>query len=107
MLASPPLFFEYEDVLALPEHRLVHGLSLEQVDSFVKAPALLIEPIDVRFQWRPQLADPNHDMVFEAAINGRADALVTHNVRHFAVVSRRFDLEVLAPGEILKRSRDE
>ena len=30
------------------------------------------------FRWRPQLADANDEMVLEAAVNGRADALVTH-----------------------------
>jgi hypothetical protein len=30
--------------------------------------------------WRPQLADPADELVLEAAVNGRASAIVTHNV---------------------------
>ena len=59
------------------------------------------EVVDVRFQWRPQLNDTNDEMVLEAAVNGRADALVTHNVRDFNV-GRRFGLRVLLPGELLR-----
>jgi len=41
-------------------------------------------------------------MVLEAAINGRADALVTHNIRHFAPAALRFQLSVLTPQQALK-----
>jgi len=50
----------------------------------------LIEPVEVHFQWRPQSRDPNDEMVLEAAINGRADALVTYNVADFAGPAERF-----------------
>jgi hypothetical protein len=46
---------EYEDVLKRPEHRLVHGLSLGALDEFLEELAALIEPVEVHFQWRPQL----------------------------------------------------
>ena len=57
----------------------------------------------MRFRWRPQLADPGDEMVLEAAVGGRADALVTHNVRDFATAARRFGLEVARPGELVRR----
>lgn len=57
------------------------------------------------FQWRPQLADANDEMVLEAAVNGRADALITHNVRDFARGAERFGLRVLRPGDYLKELR--
>jgi hypothetical protein len=55
--------------------------------------AALIEPVEVHFQWRPQSSDPNHEMVLEAAINGRADALVTYNVSDFAAAAQRYNEE--------------
>jgi len=65
--------------------------------------AALIEPAEVHFQWRPQSRDPNDEMVLEAAINGRADALVTYNVRDFAAAGERFGVPVLSPSELLKK----
>ncbi len=103
MLATPPLFLEYEDVLKRPEHRLAHGLMPEEIDDFLAELAALIEPVEVHFQWRPQSKDPNDEMVLEAAINGRADALVTYNVADFAGPAERFKIAILSPAEILKK----
>jgi len=61
----------------------------------------LIEPVEVHFQ--PQSRDPNDEMVLEAAINGRADALVTYNVTDFAGPAERFGISVLRPGDLLKK----
>ncbi len=103
VLATPPLFLEYEDVLKRPEHRLVHGLGIEAIDEFLAELAALIEPVEVHFQWRPQSKDPNDEMVLEAAINGRADALVTYNLADFAGAAERFGIPVLRPSELLKK----
>jgi putative PIN family toxin of toxin-antitoxin system len=103
LLATPPLFLEYEDVLKRPEHRLAHGLTLAQIDEFLAELAALIEPIDVHFLWRPQSRDPNDEMVIEAAINGSAEALVTYNVSDFLAAGERFEIEILRPAELLRR----
>jgi putative PIN family toxin of toxin-antitoxin system len=105
LLATPPLFLEYEDVLKRPEHRLAHGLNLEAIEEFLAELAALIEPVDVHFLWRPQVRDPNDEMVLEAAINGRADALITYNIADFAGAGERFNVEILRPGELLKKVR--
>jgi len=97
-LATPPLFLEYEEVLKRPEHQLVHGLAPEAVDEFLAELAALIEPVEVHLQWRPQSRDPNDEMVLEAAINGRADALVTYNVADFAAAAERFRISLLPPA---------
>lgn len=104
-LATPALFLEYEAVLKRPEQRLAHGLGLKEIDRFLAALASVCEAVEVSFQWRPQLSDPNDEMVLEAAVNGRADALITHNVRDFVKGAERFGLRVLKPGELLKESR--
>jgi putative PIN family toxin of toxin-antitoxin system len=105
MLATPPLFLEYEAVLKRPEHRLTHGLALEEIDEFLSELAALIRPVDVHFQWRPQVRDAADEMVLEAAINGEADALVTYNVSDFAIAAQRFGVEVLRPADVLRRMR--
>ena len=70
LAASPALFLEYEAVLKREEH----GLLAHFVDGFLAELALLIVPVDIRFVWRPQLADADDEMVLEAAINGQAEA---------------------------------
>lgn len=104
-LVTPALFLEYEAVLKRPEQRLAHGLGLGDVDRFLAALASACEAVDVSFQWRPQLSDPNDEMVLEAAVNGRADALITHNVRDFAAGALRFGVRVLRPGEAFQEIR--
>lgn len=105
LLATPPLFLEYEDVLKRPEHRLAHGLTPEAIDEFLAELAALTEPVEVHFQWRPQTGDPNDEMVLEAAINGRANAVVTYNTADFASAEKRFKVSVLSPADLLKKVR--
>ena len=101
-LATSPLFLEYEDVLKRPEQRIAHGLTPDRIDEFLAELAGLIEPINVRFLWRPQVRDPSDEMVLEAGINGRADALVTYNIRDFERAGRRFEVVILSPPDLLK-----
>jgi putative PIN family toxin of toxin-antitoxin system len=104
-LVTIALFLEYEEVLKRPEQREAHGLDLAAVDRFLAALASACEGVDVSFRWRPQLADPGDELVLEAAVNGRAQVLVTHNVRHFVRAAGRFGLTVMRPGELLKEMR--
>jgi len=104
-LVSTALFLEYEDVLHRPEQREAHGLDLQAVSRALKELAALCEAVDLHFQWRPQLSDPADEMVLEVALNGRADCIVTHNVRHFRDAVPKFGVPVLTPGGLLERIR--
>jgi predicted nucleic acid-binding protein len=52
--------------------------------------------------WRPQLPDPADELMLEAAVNGRAEALVTHNVVDFKSAAARFGVRTMTPGKLLK-----
>jgi putative PIN family toxin of toxin-antitoxin system len=104
-LASTALFLEYEDALKRPDIRLATGMSEEDVDGFLAALASAAEAVDVNFRWRPQLSDPKDELVLEAAVNGEADALVTHNLRDFEPATRLFGVRVLLPRDVLKELR--
>jgi len=104
-LVTPSLFLEYEDVLKRADQRKVSGLSLAEVDNLLEELAGLLEPVEVHLQWRPQLRDPGDELVFEGAINGRADALVTYNVRHFIDAAPRFGVRVMRPADLLQELR--
>lgn len=105
MLASVPLFFEYEAKCLYPIHWTAAGLTRQQAEVFVTGLAALIEPVKIHYLWRPLLRDPNDEMVLEAAVNGRANALVTFNLRDYGDVPRRFGLDVLTPALALQRVR--
>ena len=104
-LVTTALFLEYEEVLMRAEHRLATGMSEADVSGFLAALASGAEGVDVHFQWRPQLGDPADEMVLEAAVNARADALVTHNVRDFVLGAKRFGVRVLRPRDVLEELR--
>lgn len=104
-LVTTALFLEYEDVLARPEHRLVTGMTMDDVRRVTAALAAYCEPVDVHFRWRPQLRDAGDELVLEATVNGQADALVTHNLRDFLSSGERFDLRIMSPKHCLQELR--
>jgi len=63
----------------------------------------MAEPVKTHFLWRPQLRDPNDEMVLEVAINGRANALVTFNRKHYGETPGRFGVELLLPRTAIRR----
>jgi predicted nucleic acid-binding protein len=77
-------------------------MSPEDVEGFLAAFASAAEPVELNFLWRPQLRDPADELLLEAAVNGRAEALVTHNVRDFQSATARFGVRTLTPGAYLK-----
>jgi putative PIN family toxin of toxin-antitoxin system len=103
LLLSVPLAMEYEAVCRRSEHREESGLSVKQVEIFLDAIIAMGEPVRTHFLWRPQLRDPNDEMVLEAAVNGRAHALVTFNVRDYGTTPAQFGVEVLLPREAIAR----
>lgn len=105
LLVTVALALEYEATCRQAEHRLASGLSAQEVEIFVNGVIAMAEPVETHFLWRPQLRDPGDEMVLEAAVNGRADALVTFNVRDFGAVPSRFGIEVLVPREAIGRVR--
>jgi len=44
-------------------------------------------------------------MVLETAVNGRADSVVTFNVKHFVRGVERFGLHIAGPGEAWRELR--
>lgn len=104
-LATTALFLEYEDVLLRPEQRIATGMTAAQVEGALAALASAAEPVEVHFRWRPQLTDPSDELVLEAAVNGGADCLVTHNVRDFKAAAKKFELRVVTPQQCLKEIR--
>ena len=62
-LVTTALFLEYEEVLKRPEQRLATGMDEKDIKGFMAAFA--------------SAADPDDEIVLEAAVNGRSKVIVT------------------------------
>ena len=100
-LVTTAVFLEYEAVLLRAEQRLATGMSEADVSGFLAALAAAAEPVEISFRWRPQLRDPTDELMLEAAVNGRAAAIVTHNLTDFSPAVSRFSVRVLTPSLLL------
>lgn len=107
MLASVPLFFEYEAKCTSPIHWTEAGLNKEQANIFVAGLAALIKPVKTHYLWRPLLRDPNDEMVLEVAVNGAADSIVTFNFRDYGNIPDKFGVQLLKPAQALRSLKDD
>lgn len=98
-LISVPLILEYEAVAKREAERL--EIPEKTVELVVRAFCFYGRHTAVYFRLRPVFRDPNDDFVLELAAAGRADAIVTHNVRHFQD-AERFGISVQTPREFLQ-----
>ncbi|MCB0107358.1 MAG: putative toxin-antitoxin system toxin component, PIN family [Caldilineaceae bacterium] len=97
---SVPLLMEYEEVL----NRELPNLPVSQmvIDDVLDYLCDVAEVHEIFFLWRPFLRDPDDDMVLEVAVKAACQYIVTFNRRDFTGVEQ-FSLEVVTPGEFLKR----
>ena len=97
LLLSVPLAMEYEAVLLRPENLAVPGMTKARCLAVLDALCAVCHPVEIAFLWRPTLRDPDDEMVLEVAVNGRADYLLTFNLKDFAG-AERFGVRVARPG---------
>ena len=100
------LGLEYRDVALRSEHVRASALSKREILELIEAMEAFAEPVEVVMKTRPLSSDPSDDMILDVAINGRAEALVTSNKRHFAAAGKRFGIQVLTPAELLEKMRE-
>ena len=106
LVANVALFLEWEAVLKRPEHLAIGGVTAADVEQALDELATHIDPVERAFAWRPQLTDPDDEMVLEAAINGRADAIATFEVQTFREAADRFGISVLTPAAAWSRIQE-
>jgi len=106
LLLSVPMVIEYEAVMTRTEQLAASGLSVADIGRLLDALVTVAESVRIAFLWRPQLTDPNDEMVLETAVNGQADRLATFNRRHFAEAGKGFGFLVIDPGEAVATLED-
>jgi len=72
------------------------GIPVSTVAAIVRAFCFVGRKTNVYFRVRPFLSDPGDEFLLELA--GAADAIVTHNARHFAG-AEQFGIRILTPRE--------
>jgi putative PIN family toxin of toxin-antitoxin system len=96
---------EYRDVAFRPQHVTASGLSREQIETVITRLEAISVPVIVDVMHRPLSRDEDDNMILDIAINGNADVIVTNNIRDFAAAAGRYNIQVLAPGELLAELR--
>lgn len=95
------LVLEYEATCmkSLPALNLTADDVKELLDYFCHVGKLAA----ISFRVRPSVADPDDELVLEAAIATGSEWIVTHNIRDMAAGAARYGVEVITPGEALRR----
>lgn len=101
LLLDFKLACEYRDVALRPEHIAASGRRAEDIEAVIAMLEAVATPVLVVIKPRPLSPDANDDMVLDVAINGHADAIVTNNLKDFALAAERFGIQVLTPREFL------
>ena len=104
-LLSVAMALEYEAICMLADHRLAANATSEDVTNLLDTIFDVIVPVEVHYQWRPQLNDAGDEIVLEAAVNGRADAIVSFNHKDYKDTPRRFGIGLRTPAEVLREIR--
>ena len=100
-MASVPLFVEYEAVMSRPEHLKAAGAAVADVQNLLDVLAGVVEPVEIRYLWRPQLTDADDDMVLECAVASGSRYLLTHNVKDFSG-TRTLGVHAMTPADFLR-----
>lgn len=103
--ASVPLMLEYEAVIKRPETLARSGGTVSDMDIILDQLAAALQQVPIWYLWRPQLRDPNDDMVLEAAANAQASHIVTFNVRDYGTAPNRFGIRVCRPADLVRKRR--
>jgi predicted nucleic acid-binding protein len=72
-----------------------------QLEKFLNHLLACDEIKEVHFLWRPQLPDPNDDLVLELAVAASARYIITYNLRDFRG-SERWGVALIVPAEFLR-----
>ena len=106
VLCSVPLFMEYESVLLRPEHLAAAGAQAPEVINVLDVLAGVVVRVEIQFLWRPQLKDPNDDLVLELAVNGQglgdAVTIITSNQKDFLPQASKFGVDVITPRQFFQ-----
>lgn len=83
-LISSPLFQEYEAVSSRPSIREKCPFSAGELQDFLNAWYSCCQWVSIYYLWRPNLPDENDNFLYELAVAGNAQRILTQNMRDMA-----------------------
>lgn len=103
-VVSQALLLEYVDVLKRDANLEQFWMDANEVEVILGVLADRLIPVPIYYKWRPQLSDPNDEMVLECAIiNAQAESIITFNKRDFLPAASQSGIEILAPGDFVRK----
>ena len=104
MAISVPVYQEYQDVLGRKKSRSQLGLKESDIEVILQFIAVVGQPTNIAFAWRPNLKDEADNMFVELAIASSSQYLVTNNIRDFTQGAdlKNDDLRIVTPGAFLQ-----
>jgi uncharacterized protein len=100
LLVDSRILAEYDEVTARPRF----GFAETERRAVLEVLELIAEPVVAR-PLRLTLPDPDDRVFVEVAIAGRADVIVTGNVKHFVPRRGSLDVKVQSPREFVDAMR--
>lgn len=100
LLADSRVLAEYDEVTARPRF----AFDAAERRLLLETLGAIAEPVVAR-PLRLALTDPEDRVFVEVAVAGRADAIVTGNVRHFVLRRGKLTVPVLTPRQLVDRMR--
>lgn len=96
---SVPLALEYE---ASAKNLLGEiALTEKEIDDILDYVISKSNQWQIFFLWRPQLADPNDDMVLELAVTANSPHIVTYNINDYKGIEK-FGIQAITPKAFLE-----
>jgi putative PIN family toxin of toxin-antitoxin system len=105
LLLSVPLLLEYEAVLTRADQLAAAGFSLRQMQSLLESIGEHATEVHLGFFRRVSARDEDDSHVLTLAVLGRADGLVTHNLRDFSDGAPNAGINLYTPADALRRLR--
>lgn len=102
-LISNALFSECEDVASRKDIKCRFPLEETEIRALLNAYYSVCEWVSIYYLWRPNLQDEGDNHIVELGVSGRAQYLITQNIRDFSGVQLKFDdLVVVTPTNMLR-----
>ena len=106
LLMTPTLLLEYEAVCLAAWHRIRHrGCPWRKSGRVLDALTLIAEPVTTYFRWRPQLRDPGRRDGPGGSRQWRSTCTRDVQPPGLRAGTRAVRIEILSPGEALRRVR--